>query len=86
MSKSTGWHEFQVKTSSKALYELMSGRIDFEQFKKITGIDDGMLKAEYRITNVEIEHKGPTEDDDHVTVTLSRDVAATGLIVPDNED
>ena len=45
-----------------------------------------MLKAEYRITNVEIEHKGPTEDDDHVTVTLSRDVAATGLIVPDNED
>ena len=86
MSKSKGWDELQVKTSSKALYELMSGRIDFEQFKNITGIDDGILKADYRITNVEIEHKGPAEDDDHVTVTLSRDVAATGLVVPENED
>lgn len=85
MSKTKGRDEFQVKTSSKALYELMSGRIDFEQFKNVTGIDSGMLKAEYRITNVEIEDKGPVEDDDYVTVTLSRDVAATGLIVPEVE-
>jgi len=86
MSNSKSWSEFQVKTSSKVLYELMSGRIDFEQFKNITGIDGGILKADYRITNVEIEHKGPAEDDDYVIVTLSRDVAAIGLVVPENED
>ncbi|MDA8707792.1 hypothetical protein N9M10_00305 [Hellea sp.] len=86
MSKKKGWHELQVKTSSKALYELMSGRIDFEQFVNVTKIDRIDLKADYRITNVEFEYKGPEKDDDYVTVTLSKDVAATGLIVPDKKD
>ena len=86
MSNSKVWSEFQVKTSSKAIYELISGRINFKQFKKITGIDSQILKADYRIINIEIEHKGPAEDDDYVTLTLSRDVAATGLIIPEIED
>lgn len=86
MSKTKGRDEFQVKTSSKALYELISGRINFEKFKQITGIDSEILKADYRITNIEIEYKGPEKDDDYVTVTLSRDVAATGLTVPDKKD
>ncbi|MDA8707956.1 hypothetical protein N9M10_01135 [Hellea sp.] len=80
MSKGIDIPEFQIKTSAKAVYELISGRIDFERFKKITGIDEKVMKSEYRIQNIEFQGKGPSNDDDYVTVTLSTDVAATGLI------
>lgn len=80
MSRGRDTPELQIRTSSKALYELMSGRINFENFKKIIGFDDGTLKATYRIKNIEFEDKGPVEDDDWVIVTLHTDVAATGVI------
>ena len=86
MTKGRDIHELQVQTSAKALYDLMSGRTNFDQFGKITGIDGHTLKAEYRIIDLKFERKGPIEDDDHVIITLSTDVAATGLVVPEKKD
>ena len=79
MSKTANKDEFQIKTSSKALYELMSGQIDYEEFKKVAGDIIEMMNSERRISDLEFEAKGPSEDDDYVTITVKKDPAAAGL-------
>ncbi len=73
----------QMKTSAKVLYELISGRINFEEFEKLTGMREGLLKDEYRISEISLESKSPLEDDDVVVISFSKDPAASRLSLKD---
>lgn len=77
-----------IKISSRALLDLLSGRITVEQFQHFTGLED---KPEQRnifkhrleqgdiLSDVKIERGGLDEDDDWLVIELKQDPSAAQL-------
>lgn len=76
-----------LKFSSRALLELMTGKISQAEFAKRVGLDEGLtlaglLQKGFTLHALSFEALGLDHDDDHCVVELRRDPAAAPLLVP----
>lgn len=76
----------KVKISSRALLELLAGRMNAREYEHfVTGKTNPFevkLSRGYSITDVKIERHGPTEDDDYIEITFAPDPNAAALRMP----
>lgn len=76
-----------LKFSSRALLELMTGKISQVEFAKTIGLDEGLtlaglLQKGFTLHALSLAALGMDHDDDHCVVELRRDPAAAPLLAP----
>lgn len=83
----------EVRISSRALMDLLAGRITAEQFRHEVGampagnnLFKHWLDAGKTIQGLEFESCGLDEDDDHVVLTLADDPGASSLRLPSSRE
>lgn len=95
-----GWHiedgrngKMKVKVSSRALLDLLAGRITVAQFRHVLGERDGEKGVVHHCLNngmtlqgVEIESAGLDKDDDYLVLNFADDPAARELRLPPQAD
>ena len=74
-----------VKFSSRALLELIAGKITQTEFAKWTGVNDNsvltrLLREGFTMSAVSLQPAGLDNDDDHFVIELQRDPAASPLV------
>ncbi len=79
----------EVRISSRALIDLLAGRITAEQFRREVGERPGeknffkhWLDTGKTIQGLAFEPGGLDEDDDHLVITLADDPGASPLRLP----
>ena len=89
MKVTTGPDKIQMRVSSRALIELLAGRITPEMFADAAGFQAGgpnlfhhWLSRGKTLSEIALEPCGMDEDDDYVLLTFSDDPAARALELP----
>ena len=77
-----------LKFSSRALLELMTGKISQAEFAKTVGLNEGLtlaglLQKGFTLHALSLAALGIDHDDDQCVVELRRDPAAAPLLVPE---
>lgn len=80
------WGGRTVKISSRALLELLAGRMSAEQFRHFVTGDRNPFEVKLArgeaISDVRIERHGPGRDDDHIEFSFEPDPNASALQLP----